>query len=247
MSASELLFQLANADRLTILSEIDKESLKLSQIARKLSATVQETSRHLERLSEAKLIERDSTSAYHITSFGKLVLSFLPSIAFLRENRVFFLSHDLSSLPPGFIQRIGELTGCDYISQLDEALAHAEGVVKGAEEYVWLMADQLVRQSYPHEHPKSVSFRLILPTSIETEALQRIKNKIGGGLEIGIIDDARVTIVMNEKIAGVYFPNSGGRMDLSQGFTGKTRGFHKWCEDLYNFYWNNANKTLDLI
>ena len=96
-SAAGLLFELANVDRLTILTEIDTEPLKLSQVARKLSATVQETSRHLERLSKAKLIEKDSTSSYRITSFGKLILSLLPSFDFSRREER-FLSHNLSSL-----------------------------------------------------------------------------------------------------------------------------------------------------
>ena len=97
-SAAGLLFELANVDRLTILTEIDTEPLKLSQVARKLSATVQETSRHLERLSKAKLIEKDSTSSYRITSFGKLILSLLPLIRLSPgEKRVFPLTRPLLS------------------------------------------------------------------------------------------------------------------------------------------------------
>jgi predicted transcriptional regulator len=243
-SAAGLLFELANTDRLIILGEIDKEPLKLSQVARKLSATVQETSRHLERLSKAKLIEKDPTSSYRITSFGKLVLSLLPSFDFLQKRREFFLSHDLSLLPPGFAQRIGELSEHHYVDRLDEALAHAECVIKEAKQYVWLMADQQVRQSYPHEHPEPVSYRLMLPTGIDVDAFQRLRMETGARLQIGFVDDVKVTIVMNEKTAAVCFPGLDGRMDFTRGFAGKTPQFHGWCRDLYSFYWDKSNKNL---
>jgi predicted transcriptional regulator len=242
-SAADLLFELANTDRLTILGEIDKEPMRLSQVARKLSATVQETSRHLERLSRARLIEKDPASAYGITSFGRLVLSLLPSFDFLQKRREFFLSHDLSSLPPGFIQRIGELSEHHYVDRLDEALAHAERIIKEAEQYLWLMSDQQVRQSYPHEHPEPVSLRLILPTGIDLEAFQRIRKQTGSRLQIRSMDHVKATIVMNEKTAAVCFPSLDGRMDFTQGFAGKAPKFHGWCRDLYSFYWEKSKKN----
>jgi predicted transcriptional regulator len=149
----------------------------------------------------------------------------------------------LSSLPPGFVQRIGGLSEHHYVDRLDEALANAERVIKEAEEYLWLMADQQVRQSYPHEHPEPVSLRLILPRGIDLEAFQRIRKQTGTRLQIGFVDDVKATIVMNEKTAAVCFPSLNGRMDLTQGFAGKTPEFHGWCRDLYSFYWEKSKKN----
>ena len=241
-SAAGLLFELANIDRLTILTEIDRGPLKLSQVARKLSATVQETSRHLERLSKAKLIEKDSTSSYRITSFGKLVLSILPSLDFLQQKREFFLSHDLFSLPQGFAQRIGELSEHQALKRLDDSLAITERIIRGAEQYVWLMADQNVRQSYPHTHQQHVSRRLLLPKESDLQDFQHMRNESGSELQIGFVDNVKVTIVMNEKMAAVCFPGLDGRMDFTQGFAGETPKFHTWCRDLYNHYWDGSTK-----
>lgn len=239
-NAAGLLFELANTDRLRILAEIDKEPLRLSQIARKLSATAQETSRHLERLRKAKLIEKDSTSSYRITSFGKLVVSLLPSFELLQKRREYFLSHDLSFLPPGFVQRIGELSDHQYVDRLDDALALGERVIKEAEQYLWLMSDQQVRQSYPHEHPEAVRLRLIVPEGIDLQAFQRIKEQTGSRLQIRFVDDVKATIVMSEKTAVVCFPSLDGRMDFTQAFMGRAPRFHGWCRDLYNSYWENS-------
>ena len=52
----KLLFDVSSSDRLTLLFAIRKENLRLTQLAEKISATIQETSRHLGRLTDAKLI-----------------------------------------------------------------------------------------------------------------------------------------------------------------------------------------------
>lgn len=72
----ELLFELSSSDRLALLLEVKANKQRLTQLAQKLSATVQETSRHLSRLSDAKLIEKDSAAFYGLTAFGRLALNF---------------------------------------------------------------------------------------------------------------------------------------------------------------------------
>ena len=138
---AELLFILASVDRLTLISEIAIEKRRLNQLTAKLSATPQETSKHLMRLRNAKLIEKDSNGFFSLTAFGKMILNLLPSINFLMQNREYFLSHDMSSLPREFIERIGELQEGEYAEKVGSILAHIQQVVQDAEEYIWLMAD----------------------------------------------------------------------------------------------------------
>jgi len=87
---TEHLFILASIDRLTLLSEIAIERRRLSQLSTKLSATPQETSKHLTRLRDAKLIEKDSDGFFCLTAFGRIMLNLLPSIRFLTQNREYF-------------------------------------------------------------------------------------------------------------------------------------------------------------
>ncbi len=240
MSVSELLFELASDERMAILTEMESQPLRQSDVARKLSLTVQEASRQLERLTEAKLVSKDSESRYGITSFGRIVLAILPSFRFVQEQRDFLLVHDVSSLPASFIHRLGELSSHRSISKLDETMAHLEEVVKGAEKYVWIMADQNVRQAYPHEHPAGVPFRLILPKSVDSETVQTLRTRIGGTLQIARVAKVNLTMAMNEKTAAVYFQNRDGQMDFMRGFASEESTFHRWCEDLFGFFWNQA-------
>jgi predicted transcriptional regulator len=82
----ELLFILASRDRLTLLSEIGVEKRRSSQLTAKLSATPQETSKHLTRVGNAKLIEKYSDGFFSLTAFGEIILNLLPSINFLMQN-----------------------------------------------------------------------------------------------------------------------------------------------------------------
>jgi len=240
MSVSELLFELASDERLALLTEMESQPLRQSDVARKLSLTVQETSRQLERLADARLVSKDSESRYGVTPFGRIVLSILPSFSLVQQQRDFLLTHDLSSLPIAFVHRIGELSNHRSISRLDEAMAHLEHVIKGANKYVWILADQNVRQAYPHEHAAGVPFRLILPKSVDSEIVQTLRTRIGGTLQIARMTEVNLTIAMNEETAAVYFRNRDGQMDFMKGFASEESTFHRWCEDMYNFLWSQS-------
>ena len=73
----KLLFELASAERMNIMLELKKEKLKLSHVSRKIDLTVTEASRHLQRLNESKLIQKDIDGYFALTSFGDLALFLL--------------------------------------------------------------------------------------------------------------------------------------------------------------------------
>ncbi|MGA2665504.1 MAG: hypothetical protein ABSF83_11210 [Nitrososphaerales archaeon] len=242
MSVSELLFELASDDRLAVLSLVGKQPVRLSDVARNLGSTVQEASRQLERLADARLVSRGPDSRYEITPLGRVAVDLVPSFRFVSSEREFLLSHDVSSLPPPFVHRLGELSAHRRIDRLDETLALSEELLRGAKEYAWFMSDQPIRLSFPHEHPPGVEFRLIFPRDIDPEATRRVRSRIGSALQVATIDRVGVSIAMNESVAAVYFPNTDGRMDLTSGFAGEEPAFHGWCRDLYGFFWSLARE-----
>ena len=70
--------------------------------------TVTETFRHLQRLTDAKLIEKKVDGTYTITSLGNLATGFLRGFNFVLKNGGYFLEHDVSSLPYEFVSRLGD-------------------------------------------------------------------------------------------------------------------------------------------
>jgi predicted transcriptional regulator len=247
-------------DRLRLLSEIAIEKRRLSQLTTKLSATPQETSKHLMRLRDAKLVEKDSDAFFGLTAFGKIILNLLPSIRFLTQNREYFLSHDISSLPLEFIERLGELQESEYGEKVGSILMHTQHVIQDAEEYIWLMADHLlggqeyVTGSGKLESSRTVTWRIIIPaadsSSIDWTRLRASAGTHKGRIEYHLIEDVRsikAGIALNEKIAGLTFPDiMGKKLDFNSGFRSNDPIFCKWCQDLFVFHWNKAGKKVQI-
>jgi hypothetical protein len=40
------------------------------------------------------------------------------------------------------------------------------------------------------------------------------------------------------------FPDMTGKLDFNSGFWSNDPLFHKWCFDLFNFYWNKATRKV---
>ena len=87
VNVCNLLFELSGSDRMDILLLLKKSPLKLSHISNKLNFTVQETSRNIARLSDAKLILRDVEGAFHLTPYGEEALIQISGLSFLFKNR----------------------------------------------------------------------------------------------------------------------------------------------------------------
>ena len=110
----KLFFELASENRLSILHELQRENLKMQEIARRLDVTPTEAFRQLERLGTAGLVQRQSDGTFTLAEYGKLVLQISTSLDFISKHKDYFSSHDLMRLPSQFVERIGELAGADF-------------------------------------------------------------------------------------------------------------------------------------
>ena len=251
---AELLFLLASIDRLTLLFEIRDEKRRLTHLAAMLSATPQETSRHLMRLRDAKLIDKDSDGFFSITVLGNIILNVLPALEFVIQNGNYFLSHDISSLPLEFIERLRELQQFEHEDRVGFVLAYTQRVVHDAEEYIWLMADHpLGSEEYVGgkklEISNNVTWRVIIPAGSNVD-WTRLRSSVGDHkdrIEYALVEDSNdihAGIALNEEIAGLTFPDMTGRLDFNSGFRSSDLLFHKWCYDLFIFHWNKARKKV---
>lgn len=115
---AELLFILASVDRLAFLSELGTKKQRLTQLSAKISASSQETFKHLARLRDAQLIDKDSDGFYALTAFGKVALvNIILSIKFLSRYRDYLMTHDISSLPHEFIERMESLETLNIVKR----------------------------------------------------------------------------------------------------------------------------------
>ena len=238
---ADLLFAIASLDRLTLFTAIAKEKLRLTQLAEKLSASTQETSRHLSRLQAAKIVERASDGCFILTPFGKFLLVLLPSLRFLVEHKDYFLSHDLSNLPLEFVERMGELEHCEFRYGIGEVLNHTAQVFREAKRHVWLCSDNVMDLNAlgGKEVGGDVLLRIIVPSAAIRE-VSSARTELGPNAELRTVEVVNAGLALNEKRAGVTLQDSKGRIDFNSGFGSDDPKFQKWCSDLFMFHWNKA-------
>ena len=225
-----------------VMLEIQKQRLKLSHISRKLDLTVTEASRHLQRLSEARLIQKGVDGLYGLTPFGVLVLALLSGLGFVSKYRDYFMEYDVSPIPYEYIDRIGELAEGGFGAETFRNLEESEKMFREAREFIWILSDQVLTSAAPTvaERVKGAfEYRVILPVTAMPPDYRSPIPSTTPGVQKRVLPKVDVVIVMTEKVAAFCLPNVSGRIDYT-GFGGSGPKFHRWCKDLFLYYWDKA-------
>ena len=147
---SELCFELSNPDRLKIMQVLKESPMKLTDISGAIDVTHQQCLRHLRRLNDVLLVERNHDGLYQLSSFGELVLQLMPSLMFVSQHGEYFSTHSVSHLPHDFVSRIGDLSESTLLSNVMEALSEIESIVKNTEEYLDVVINKRTHSLRPH-------------------------------------------------------------------------------------------------
>jgi predicted transcriptional regulator len=239
---TDLLFELSNEDRLKILLELEKGPSNLTTIAKELDLTAQGTSRNVARLVQTSLISRNPEGDYVLTPYGSVSLMLLSSYRFLSDNRRYFLNHDVAVLPYHFISRLGELATCSFQGDFITTFAYAERMMREAEEFVYAMEEQFHVNAPPivaEQIKNGVRFRTILPETIVPPPGFRP----AAGVDRRLLPRVKINVFMTDREAIFGLPTLEGRFDYAI-FVSRDQKFHRWCLDLFNYYWDQGKPML---
>jgi len=255
-----LFFELSNEDRLRIMLELEKEPLKLTHVSKKLDLTSSESHRQLSRLSEGKLVVKDVEGFFSLTPFGEQALKWIPGYRFISDNCEYFQSHFLSNLPSDLLFRLGELSGCMFSNDALVSVSNIETMIREADEYVETIADQFLLSAYPlasEAVKRGVCIKTIDPVvyrpslQVKGELSEEVIKTLSQAAEDGRlisrkIEQFDVFLWMSEKeVAILSFPTFDGKFDYL-GFTSRDAMAHKWCNDLFRYYWERAELKHEL-
>lgn len=250
-----LFFELSNEDRISILRILSESPLNLTNLSKELGVTNQECSRHLSRLMEAKIVEKTPDGLHQISPYGELIIRTNRGQSFIVEHRDYFNTHTLSALPEEFVGRIGELSRSEYVDDVMVVFQNIERMFREAEEKAMRITDHYLALGVPASlaaAERGVRFRIITPEDIEypldfeekTAPFQRLMQE--GCFTPREEERTDIFLAMSEKeVAAISFPNRDGRFDYL-GFTSKDGAALRWCEDLFEHYWERAEPKLNL-
>jgi len=239
----KLFFELASESRLGILHELQKENLRMQQIARRMGVTATEAFRQLERLGAASLVQRQPNGTFAITEYGKQVLQISTSLAFISTHREYLSMHELTKLPPRFVSRLGELSGAKLEADAIETLNRGAEAFTLAKRYIWG-----VGEGYIPEHMVPVMNEQI-QRGMEVRMLisgSRFPSAAGlpqapRNVETRALGDCPVMIALTERDAVVAFRQVGGKADYA-AFVGNDPVFHDWVRDVFLYYWERGKR-----
>jgi predicted transcriptional regulator len=260
VSASErfydLFFELSNEHRHGILLLLQEKAMRITDIAKEMGLNNPEIRRHISRLRDVRLIQRDVEGFYRLTPFGEVVLRQLRELEFTSRHREYLTSHSLADLPLDFIRRIGDLGKSTLTADIMDFLYKIEAVIREAEEYVWFNVDQYpvtALSSIIEALGRGVEFRtieqenqtasphLVLQAPDDVQALSRARST--PLIEQRTSDRAEVILYISEKSCALAFPDVKGEFDY-RGFTVKDERALRWCGDLFQHYWETAEQRV---
>lgn len=256
MSASrgfhDLLFEVSNESRYEILVLLREKAMRITDISGELDLTSPETRRHVSRLGEVDLIQRDVEGFYHLTPYGEMALLLFQEFIFLSDNREYFKTHSTSKVPTGFVKKIGELSSSVILGNAMDFLRYMENLFKESKEYVWMLVDQFPLNSLStivETIDRGVELRVIEPTervlnpdldamtSEETQALNRTRQT--PLVDLRAVDEVNIYLFLSDTRCLVAFPTSDGQFDY-KGFTATDESSLQWCRELFQFYWDEV-------
>jgi len=248
----DLLFEMSNEYRYGILLILRDQAKRITEITREMGITLTEVRRHVARLSEAGLIQRDAEGYYHLSEIGKIILIEIQEFDFVTRNKAYLNSHTLKDLPTEFIKRLGDLNEGRYVGNVVDFIRQTDGIITEAREYVWLLVDQLPMHnlsSILEAVERGVEFRIIEPservlnpdidslTSEETRALARTRQT--PLTEQRMRDEVNVFLYASERKCALSFPTFEGVFDYN-GFVATDEMALGFCRDVFNHFWRKA-------
>jgi predicted transcriptional regulator len=245
----DILFELSNQDRYKILQTLRTENYNVTNIAKHISITTQEASRHLTRLAETNLIVKTVSGDYKITGYGDLILNQISGTLFVTSNREYFTDHRVGELQGRFTSCLNDLSESRLVTDVMVTFANIERIIPEANEYIWRLTDRYNMMSLhklEEATERGVSFRLMqtkhfqYPPGWPGPGIVLRDARLSGRFEVRTSPEANVFIAMNEKeVAILAFPMEKNVFDY-RGFTSKDPRFHEWCREVFSHYWGPA-------
>ncbi|MGD2142641.1 MAG: ArsR family transcriptional regulator [Candidatus Bathyarchaeota archaeon] len=250
----DLLFEVSNEDRLKLIRVLRGRDQNVTGLARDLGITTQEVSRHLSRLGDVGLTEKDPDGSYRLTPYGELILKQIKGVEFTSGHRDYFIDRSLRGLPEEFVNRLGELSRSDYMDDIMVVVHNVERVIREADEYLWDLNLPYIASAFPEirrAFERGVKGRFIhgenlsLPEEMEDDRRETLDYDFttsmmrAGVYQERLIDTSPIIYMSEREVALVTFPRRDGRHDF-YGFTSTDEATLKWCSDLFLYHWERS-------
>ena len=253
---AKYFLEVSSEQRLKIIQLLSQKEYSLSELAKKLDATTPEVHRNLDRLEKSGFIMKNPSGNFELTTLGQMVLGLIPNLAFVIENKKYFLEHPINSIPHKFVSRFGELYECKKLQSYVDVFEYWKNIYENSEQYIYnILYDVPYFDDFTkpiHEKLsqgvkiKSIFYEKAMVSSTRGEVVKKLKKFIDSGdIQRMMTRKIGAAVILNEKQSCLIFPNTEGKLDAGYAFVGEDFLFHQWCFDYFNYSWYNATPFVE--
>ncbi|XEO75780.1 hypothetical protein WKT22_00800 [Candidatus Lokiarchaeum ossiferum] len=239
MGYKDLLNVFANPIRVQILLLLEDCEYSSSEITAKLgNISNSEISRHLKRLIDVELVERDPISRkYNLAHYGMLILQNFAPMNFLFRNSKYFTSHRISDLPFNITRDIFQLKNAE--------------IIYGTGYFVHKMTDFLINgktfsimsdSPFPGDISKK-KVDLIIPQNLQPEKEKYSKILPQPSLLcVKFMEKIPISVAFSDLGEGfLSFPSiSDQKPDFGTTFYVTDKSGIDYLKKIWNYFWKNA-------
>ena len=250
-----LLFEISNKDRYLIVKNLLKKESNLTQLTNIQGLRLSETRRHLSRLIEVGLIQKNLDGTYRITNYGTQILALIDNINFFTENQEYFESHSIEFIPKQFLSNFFLLSSSHRIDDMLDFMRILNQIISQAQTNVNIILEQIPWISTPsiiQGINRGVKFRIIEKkkphlAAIEASILENDRElpkriTLSPFVEHATMEQIGSLVISTDNSASLILPSIEGKYDYN-GFVTLQEEAIKWCNNLFEYFWEDAEKT----
>ena len=238
MKVYELFAELSSGKRLDILRALNEKNMTFTSLIKEVDMTSAEASRQLSRLTDARLIEKKGDGRYYNTLLGKLVIISISGMNFISEKSGYFLEHDTSPIPLDLLGQMDALSKGEIVTGVYNILNTQEKLSEGLSGHFWYMSDDFPRHHLPNVEKvleKGMEIRVIFPKNLLMTLKLSDKNR--EKIQFREQDEIKLSVMTSNSFSMLKLPGQDGKIDQNTAIFGHDERFRKWCENLFQYYW----------
>ena len=247
--------------RLAVCSELRRNILValmdgkkgLSELRKALEVSSTTAIHALRDLEKNKFIFEDEKRNYGLTKVGEImalkIVDFVDAVDVLQKHEEFWLTHDLSGIPPHLMERVGELKDSTIIADLptDIFKAHVTFLqvletaneVKGFSAIFHLEYPEIIKELVER---KGIVVELIVTENVlskmlevSDEILKKLLRKQNFTLLVHA-PDVKVAFTVTDSVFHLGLFDNMGTYDYNRDLISEDKNAILWGQSLYNYY-----------
>jgi len=245
---TEILEIIKNKNKLAILQNF-QQSKNTNELSEKTGLDELTLSRMFKSFEKLSLIKKQE-KYFVLTTTGLYTLKKFSGFQFLASNKDYFFNHSLDDIPQYLIQRIEELAHCETVQgiwpvsqRMREFVKNSTGFINCifSEPHIQLAEPLYQKMQLGKKFQFLFGYNSKIPDCNElVEKLELNKLKSESPIEKRVCDKVITNLLVSDDGACLMLGDKKGNSDMINGIVGNDERFIQWCNDFFNFKWNQG-------